>query len=331
MLVTLAAIFLMVLSQMPFARPAMGQSTSVGKKIRVALILSGPITDQGWNMMAYNALMAVKETYGADVAYTENTPPSDYEEIFQGYAVAGYDVIVGHGFEFGDAAKAVAKRFPKTKFIVTSTSISQAPNLASLSTNEVQSGFVQGAVAALLTKTGKIAFIGGMEIPSIINQRNGFMAGAKYANPSVKAINAFSGDFNDVSKAKEMARAMIEQGVDIIVPDADAANLGIVEVVKEKGIYIIGTITDMGVNYPDITITSLIHNFVTSFKVVIGYALDGTFKPVPYDMGLKEGTIYLASFRAQSDRVTGVIKQKIDDVVAKLTSGAIDLKAYVTR
>ena len=311
--------------------PAVWVQAAPAAKIKVALVLPGPITDQGWNQMAYSGLTGVKEAYGAEIAYTENTPASDYEEIFQGYAVAGYDVIVGHGFEFGDAAKAVAKRFPNTKFIVTSTNISQAPNVASLSTNETQSGFVQGAIAALLTKTGKVAFIGGMQIPPTLNQKNGFIAGAKYVKPSVQATGAFTGSFDDVSKAKEMARAMLEGGADIIVPDADAANLGVVEVVKEKGAFIVGTISDMGQNYPDITITSSIHNFQTSFKTAIGYVLNGTFKPVAYDMGLKEGTIYLAPYRAQKSRITGDVKKKIDTIVAKLTAGQIDLKALVAK
>jgi basic membrane protein A len=274
--------------------------------------------------MAYSGLAAVKDAYGAEVAYTENTPASDYEEIFQGYAVAGYDVVVGHGFQFGDAAKAVAKRFPKTKFIVTSTDIYQAPNLASLNTNYPQAGFIQGAIAALLSKSGKVGFVGGMEIPSITDQEKGFIAGARYVKPSIQATGAYTGSWDDISKAKEMARAMLENGADVIVPDANEAGLGVAEVVREKHAYLIGTTTDMGENFPDITITSMMFNFPTSFKVCIGYVMNGTFKPMGYNMGLKEGSTHLAPYRAQKARITGDVKKKIDDVIAKVTSGKID-------
>lgn len=104
---------------------------SWGADLKIAFLLPGPISDQGWNMMAYNALKAAEKEHGAEIAYTERTPVSDFEEIFRGYAQAGYDIIMGHGFQFGDTAKKVAKEFSNTVFIVTSTDISQGPNLAS--------------------------------------------------------------------------------------------------------------------------------------------------------------------------------------------------------
>ena len=106
-------------------------------KLKVAILLPGVITDQGWNTMAYNALKAVEKNLGAEIAYTENTPASDYEEIFRGYANAGFDVVMGHGYEFGDAAMLVAKEYQDKYFIVTSTQISQEPNLSSFVINGV--------------------------------------------------------------------------------------------------------------------------------------------------------------------------------------------------
>ncbi|MEW5817310.1 MAG: BMP family protein, partial [Spirochaetota bacterium] len=233
-------IFIAILSTGIFAAGQKEEKKKTGK-LRVALLLPGPITDQGWNQLAYNALKAVEKEFNAEIAYTERTPASDYEEIFRGYAVAGYDVIMGHGFEFGDAAKKVGKEFPKQIFIVTSTNIFQAPNVASFRINDPQSGFVQGYIAALLTKTNKIGTIGGMEIPPVINQQKGFEAGAKYYNPNIEVVSALIGNFEDVAKAKEMAKAMYQAGADIIVADADEASLGIVEAARETGNKVIGS------------------------------------------------------------------------------------------
>ena len=94
-------------------------------KLKVAILLPGVITDQGWNTLAYNALKTVEKNLGAEIAYTENTPASDYEEIFRGYANAGFDVVMGHGYEFGDAALLVAKEFLDKYFIVTRISAGQ--------------------------------------------------------------------------------------------------------------------------------------------------------------------------------------------------------------
>jgi len=302
---------------------------SWGADLKIAMLLPGPISDQGWNMMAHNALKAAEKEYNAEIAYTERTPVSDFEEIFRGYAQAGYDIIMGHGFQFGDTAKKVAQEFPKTIFIVSSSDISQAPNLASFRTMDTQAGFIQGVVAALLTKTNKVAYIGGMEIPPTINQNRGFRAGVKYINPSIEVISAFTGSFHDVAKAKEMAKAMAQKEVDIIVPDADVANLGVVEAAEEEGIKIIGCSTDMAEVSPDITITSLLEDFSKAFTTVVGYVLEGKFESRAYEMGVREGALSLAPFRKYEEKVSKEDMAKINQVLNDLKSEKIDLAKYL--
>ena len=302
---------------------------SWGADLKIAMLLPGPISDQGWNMMAHNALKAAENEYNAEIAYTERTPVSDFEEIFRGYAQAGFNIIMGHGFQFGDVAKKVAQEFPKTIFIVSSSDISQAPNLASFRTMDAQAGFIQGVVAALLTKTNKVAYIGGMEIPPTINQNGGFRAGVKYINPNVEVISAFTGSFHDVAKAKEMAKAIAQKGVDIIVPDADVANLGVIEAAKEEGIKIIGCSTDMGEVSPDITITSLLEDFSKAFTTVVGYVLEGKLEPKAYEMGVQEGALNLAPFRKYEEKVSKEDMAKINQVLDDLKSGKIDLAKYL--
>ncbi len=297
-------------------------------KIKVALLLPGSITDQGWNWVAYNALMAVEKEVGAEVAYTERTPASDYEEIFRGYAVAGYDIIMGHGFEFGDAAKKVAKDFPDKYFIVTSTNISQQPNVASFVINDPQSGFLQGYIAALLSETGKVGTIGGMEIPPIINQQKGFEAGAKYYNPDVKVTMVLTGSFHDVAKGKEMAKALIDTGIDILAADADETNLGVIEAARDAGIQVIGSSADLGAENKDVTITSVLEDFSRVFILLTRKVVDGKFEAAPLQMGMEEGVVYLAPFRGKR-KLTADEKQKIDTLVNDLKSGKIDVSKYL--
>ena len=303
--------------------------SSLASGLKIAGLFPGPISDQGWNMMAYNAFKAAEKEYTAEIAYTERTPVSDFEEIFRGYAQAGYDIIVGHGFQFGDAAKKVAKEFSNTIFIVTSTDISQEPNLASFRTNDPEAGFIQGVVAALLTETNKVCYIGGMEIPPTINQNKGFRAGVKFIDPDIEVTSAFTGSFNDTAKAKEMAKAMAQKGVDIIIPDADQANLGVVEAAREEGIKIIGCSIDMGEAYPDIVITSLVEDFPGAFVSLVGYILEGKFEPKAYEMGVKEGAIGLAPFRKYEDKVSKEDMAKINQVLDDLKSAKIDLANYL--
>ncbi len=298
-------------------------------KLKVAILLPGVITDQGWNTLAYNSLKAVEEEFGAEIAYTENTPASDYEEIFRGYANAGFDVIMGHGFEFGDAAKLVAKEYQDKHFIVTSTMISQDPNLASFVINDIEAGFVEGYICAMITKAGKIGTIGGMEIPPIANQQKGFIAGAKFYDPSVKVSAVYTGSFHDIAKGKDMAKAMLEAGVDILVPNADETSLGVVEAAREVGVTIVaGGGTDLGEKNGDIVLVSLMQDYGRVFKLLVQSTLDGTFKAAPMVMGLAEGVTSLSSYRGNIT-LTSDQKAKIDTLVEDLISGKVNPMDYV--
>ena len=298
-------------------------------KLKVAILLPGVITDQGWNTMAYNALKAVEKNLSAEIAYTENTPASDYEEIFRGYANAGFDVVMGHGYEFGDAAKLVAKEFQDKHFIVTSTMISQEPNLASFVINDVEAGFVEGYIAAMLTKTGKIGTIGGMEIPPIANQQKGFLAGARYYNPDVKVSAVYTGSFHDIAKGKDMAKAMLEAGVDILTPNADETSLGVVEAAREVGVTIVaGGGADLGEKNGDIVLLSLMQDYGRVFTLLVKSTLDGTFKAEPLVMGLVEGVTSLSPIRGNIT-LTSDQKAKIDTLIKDLVSGKVDPMDYV--
>ncbi|QGP91224.1 ABC transporter substrate-binding protein PnrA-like protein [Neomoorella glycerini] len=174
--------------------------TADSKQLKIALLLPGPINDMGWNASAYEGLKKVEKEFKAQVAYRENVAQSDMEEAFRAYAMQGYHVIIGHGFQFGDAAKKVAPQFPNIKFVVTSSDIHQDPNLASVNIDNEMQGFLMGAVAGLMTKSGTVAALGGQQIPPIIGSVEGFAKGAKYVNPQVKVITTYTGSFDDVNK-----------------------------------------------------------------------------------------------------------------------------------
>jgi basic membrane protein A and related proteins len=138
-----------------------------------------------------------------------------YLEIMQ---KEGNNVVIGHGFEFGDAAKTVAEEFPDTYFIVTSSTVTNGKNVGSVSNFNLQAGFLQGALAALMTKTNTVGGIGGTEIPTILKDSlGGFVLGAKYVNPNIKILEAVIGTTDDANKAKEQALVFISQGADVLM------------------------------------------------------------------------------------------------------------------
>ncbi|QGP91207.1 ABC transporter substrate-binding protein PnrA-like protein [Neomoorella glycerini] len=300
------------------------QGKDTGKKLKVALLLPGPINDNGWNASAYEGLKKAGEELGVETAYRERVSQSDQVDAFRAYATQGYDVIIGHGFEFGDAAKRVAKDFPNVKFVVTSSDISQAPNVASLQVMNVEAGFFGGALAGLVTKTGKVGYVGGMEIPPITNALYGFKAGAKYVNPKVEVKTALTGSFEDVAKAKETATAFIQQGADVVLGNADQAGLGVVQAAKEKGVMAVGYDHDQSNVAPETIVGTSIQSYPIAIVDFVKLVMDGKFEAKFYPMGVKEGAtgiIWNPSYKLPDG-----VKDKMTRIIEDAKAGKIDIQ-----
>ncbi len=297
--------------------------------LKVALLLAGPITDQGWNAMAYSGLIAADETYDIETTYTESVAQSDREEVFRGYATQGYDLIIGHGFDFLDAGLKVAESFPDVKFVITSTTASVEPNVGSVSDDGLMKGFLGGVVAGVLTETDTVAFIGGLKIPPIMLGQKGFEAGVKYVNPDANVLSTMSGTFEDAGVVKEIALSMIDQGADLILAQADSASLGSIEACEESGIRAIGINGDQNSLAPDTVVTSAMADFPLAMSLVIGQALDGTWEPVSNIMGVQEGVVGLAPYHGFEDKLTDEQKAEIEAVYQGLLDGSIELNEII--
>ncbi len=275
--------------------------------LKFAALLPGPVNDGGWNTLMYQSLLSLGEQFGAETAYTEQTAPSDHEEIFRSYAEEGFKVVFGHGFEFGPAAMQVAADFPQTFFIINSSNISQNNNVSSFLIDDYQCGFAQGAISAIVSKTGVAGYIGGMEIPPIINQAAGFTAGAQYINPGIRVISVLTGSFTDTARAKEAALSMISCGADIISCDANEANHGIYEAAREHGIYVIGSSGDLYLTTPDIRniiLTSVTEDMSKGHSMIVRDIMEEKFKAKNYLLGFKSGSVQIAPLREKENQLT---------------------------
>ncbi len=311
------------------AQDAAGDSSS---SLKVAALLPGPINDGGWNTSMYESLKHQEEVLGAEIAYTENTPESDYEEIFRTYAESGFTVIFGHGFQFGEAAKKVAPNYPDTVFIVNSSTFTQEPNLGSFLVNDFECGFAQGAIAALTSESDLVAFIGGVEIPPIAAQGAGFVAGAKYINPDIDARLIMTGSFTDIARAKEVASSLIEEGADVLIGDANEAGLGVVEAAEEAGVYTMGCSSDLYEAAPDMKdaiLASVVEDTARGHELIIRDVMSGNFVPKNYLIGFKdEGAVTLTSFRDKESLYTAEEMETIMGIIEGLSDGSIDVEQY---
>ena len=159
-----------------------------GESLKVALCVTGAVNDMGWCQSAYDGLKLLEEKYGAEIAYTENLQAADMAATFTDYAASGYDIVIGHGFQFGDPALEVGAQYPDTKFICVEADAA-ADNVASYVMKCEEGGYIEGMLAASMTKSNKLGFIGPVEGASLIKIMNGFEDGAKSINPDISILH----------------------------------------------------------------------------------------------------------------------------------------------
>ncbi len=294
--------------------------------IKVALLLAGPISDMGWNALAYEGLMRIEEQYvNVETSFVESISNSDKEEVFRGFAEQEFDLIIAHGFEFADAGTKVAKEYPDISFAVVS-GIPNGSNLSTIGLDYVQQGFIAGAIAGLITETKVVGGIGGMDIPPIADMVKGYGAGAKYIDSDIEVIATMTGNFEDANQCKEITFAMIEAGADTIMACADQANLGAVEGAKERDIYYVGVNTDMNDIAPDTVVNTAINDGGVMFTYLYDLYLAGELTGDAYLIGLDEGAVYLGEWHGFEDQIPEEYKEKLQDIIEDLASGAIDYK-----
>lgn len=327
--VLLLAMFITGCSGSSDSKNETAEAKTAKKKLKVAMLLPGTINDHGWNAAAYAGLELIQEELGAEIAYSESVKPSDYVEVFRGYASAGYDIVIGHGFEFGDPAKEVAKDFEDVMFFATSTDIYAAPNVGSLNNSNLEQGFLAGVVAAKMTKSNVVGSVGGMKIPSIIIYNDGFEAGVKYINPEIETLTAYIGNFDDAAKAKETAAAMIENGADILTHNCDHASLGLFEAVQESGVYAIGAVADQAHLAPDSVITSAINKVSSAVLLAAKLYEKGELEAKSYQFGVADGAIYLSGYGKFEDKIPAEIKEEIAKITEEVKNGTIDVSSLI--
>jgi basic membrane protein A len=292
------------------------------RPLKVALVLPGPVSDGTFNSAAAKGIKAAEAKYpNITVSIRENTGMAQSEAAMFEYASNGYDVVIGHGFQFAEGAKKIHSQFPKTWFIINTAKIAEAPNLASFDNRWGDGGYVAGAIAGLLTKTGTIGAVGGIPVPVIQEYNEGFERGAKRTRPEVKVLSAYVGSFSDVAKAKEITLAMIEKGADVVTATGNESVIGTVEAAKEKGVLMIGTAFDSASFAPDTIVTTVLVNFDVNIDLAIGKILDGTIKPESYVLGFNENGIGLAGYGKFDDKISAADKAKVQAIVDEIKAG----------
>ena len=224
------------------------------KNLKIASLNDCLFSDAGWGAFVYNAARALEIKYGYDIDFKENVAIPDIEITLREYANAGYDLIIAHGFEWGAPAIKVAKDYPNTKFVIF-TGLVNATNVASIFPMQQEGTYLLGALAAMMSKTNVIGFVGGEKYPNLINILEGYKQGAKEINPNVRILSIFLDDWDNPIKGKEAALAQINDGgADFMLHVADTSGLGVIEAAKEKKIFAFGAVSDQNKLAPNTVI-----------------------------------------------------------------------------
>ncbi len=255
--------------------------TMAAEPVRVALIMTGPITDGGWAQPAYEGLRALGEGGGFEVAYAENVTQAKIPQVVQGYADDGYNLIIGHGFEFGSAFIEIAPDYPDQKFFAsTFKPDGDVPaNVRYIDLAYFPAAYGAGALAALASEGGKsVGFVGGGDNPTQQRMMKCFIAGAEKTVAGVKGLGVVTGDYENAARGKEAAETMVANGADVIWHGANVTGLGAIQGAVAGGAAVIGCYSDQTELAPDKMATSFVMNLAWMVKEVAGTVAAGTFE-----------------------------------------------------
>ena len=294
-------------------------------QFKVALLTPGSISDAGWNALAYDGLKQIEAELGAEVSHVESRTPSQWEEHFRFYAGKGFDLVIGHGFEYQEAAKAVSPEFPDVVFITTSGS-TVLKNVASIVFELEEATYLLGMISGMMTKTGKIGLVGGMNIPPIKSTFLAFEEGAKSVNPEIRISRSYVGDWENISKAKELALSQISEGTDFIFHNADAAGQGVFHAVAEsrkagKDVYAYGSNRNQNDVAPDAVLASAVID-TKVFVHVANLVKTGKFEPKVMRLGMAEDEMVKLVYNPKlKDRIPKAVMDKVKETRQGILDG----------
>jgi basic membrane protein A len=277
--------------------------------------------DKSFNQAGYEGAERWKKETGKAYIEFEISNPAQREQAQRRMAERGADPIVGIGFSQGSSMEKVAKDFPKLKFAIIDSVVSQ-PNVQSITFKEHEGSFLVGMMAALASKTGKVGFVGGMDIPLIRRFQCGFEQGAKYANPKVETSANMTGTtptaWNDPARGAELAKAQFAAGVDVIFAAAGGTGIGVYQAAKDAKKLAIGVDSNQNHLQPGTMLTSMVKHV----DVAVYQAFKGV-TPGVTSLGLKEGGVDYALDEHNAKLVSADMKKKVDAAKADIIAGKI--------
>jgi len=301
-------------------------------KYRVGIVFDAAGKDDlSFNTNAWRGAIRARDEFGIAVNDVEPGDPSMIEAAVRTLAEQNFDLIIGVGFANAPYIEKVSKTYPESHFVIVDTRV-EGPNVASLLFEEHEGAFLMGIAAAMSSKTGKIGFVGGMNIPIIHRYFIGYESGAKYINPDIQVFESYSGvtmnAWNDPIKGKEIALSQISRGADIVYAAAGATGLGAFDAAEEQKILVIGNDANQNYIKPGYVLTSMLKKLDVAVYEIIREALKGNFKAGDHIFNLKNGGIGYAVDDYNRDLLPAAVIAKMEEVKNAIITGSIEVPDY---
>jgi basic membrane protein A len=317
-----------ILSNVKLSVLAAAMAASFAAMAEPAIIYDlGGKFDKSFNEAAYNGMEKWKKETGKKYLEFEVTNESQREQSVRRMAEKGASPIISVGFSQASAVEKIAKEFPKLNFVIVDMVV-DGPNVQSVVFKEQEGSFLVGTMAALASKTGKVGFVGGMDIPLIRKFECGYEQGAKAANPKAEVFQNMTGTtgaaWNDPARGGELAKAQFAKGADVVFAAAGGTGTGVYQAAKDSGKLAIGVDSNQNHLQPGTMLTSMLKRVDVAV-----YNVSKSFKPGLTVLGLKEGGVDYAMDDNNAKLVTADMKKKVDAAKADIISGKIKVADYM--
>jgi len=263
-------------------------------KVKACFVYVGPVGDGGWTYQHDQGRLAVIEAFGDKVdasTFQENVPEgADAERVLTQMALSGCNIIFTTSFGYMDATNAVAAKFPDVKFEHATGYKRDSDNVSTYNARFYEGRAVQGHIAGKMTKSNKIGYIASFPIPEVISGINSYYLHAKAVNPAVELTVVWAFTWFDPAKEADAAKAMIDQGVDVIAAHTDST-APLAEAAKTPGVIGFGQASDMAAYKPSPRVSSIIDNWAPYYVKRVGALLDGTYAQTDSWEGISAGEV----------------------------------------
>ncbi|MGL4912910.1 MAG: BMP family lipoprotein [Romboutsia sp.] len=267
------------------------------ENLSIGIVLGeGSINDQSFNQSTWEGLQKAKEDFKVNIKYLESKQESDYIQNIETLVDEETDLIIGVGYQLKDSIEESAKNYPDQKFALMDETYEEIPeNVVPVLFKEEEAAYLTGIVAAKMTKSNSVGFIGGLPAPAVIKYQYGYKFGVESTNKDIKVYEQYANSFSDQAKGKSIAKQMYSSNVDIILSAAGDAGTGSIEAARENNKFAIGVDRDQSDLAPENVITSALKKLnVASYGLAKDLA-EGNYKGGEEKVyGLKEGGVGIA-------------------------------------